>query len=160
MKKILKKIISKISDGFLHSIGGAIAVIIGSYLGTYFGNKKVQRTMVEELSRLDSTLIINNLHKKDTVFVVNKEKIVSKAKEFEIAGFQALVEKDIDEAISCFITSENSYNSYHASYEIANYLRKNKQFVSEPDFWEKTYKYVIKHFSSYIPLDCRKAMIE
>ena len=157
---MLKRIISKITDGFLHYIGGAIAVAIGTYFGSYFGNKKAQKSVVEELSRIDSTLTINNLSKQDTVFIVNKVKNVSKAKEFEIAGFQALVEKDLDEAISCFMTSENSYNSYHASYEIANYLRKNKQFVSEPNFWENTYNYVINHFSSYIPLDCREAMIE
>lgn len=148
MKNFINYPFKKISEGFWHYIGTFLAITAGSLVGSYCGSQNGSKTVVEELS------------KRDSVFIENKVINLSKAKEFENAGFQALLEKDIDEAIICFLNSENNYNSYHASYEITLYLRKNKQFVSEPDFWKKTYKYVIDNFGIFIPSDYRIKMEE
>lgn len=41
------------------------------------------------------------------------------AEKYEEDGFQFLLTKDVNSAISSFIKSENSYNGYHQVYEIA-----------------------------------------
>lgn len=152
IKNNIKHWFEKIRDGFLEHIGATIAITIATtfstFLGSYIGGQQSSKAMVEEIA------------KRDSIFIVNNVSNYSLAKEYELAGFQALVNKDIDEAISCFIASENSANQYHASYEIANYLKKNKKNVSQPDFWQRTYKYIIANYRGYIPSEIIQAMKE
>lgn len=152
----LKYMFGKILDGFLGQIGTAIAILIGSFLGAYWGGQKASETVVEELAKRDSTLLVM----RDSTFIVNRASDFAMAKEYELKGFQSLVDKDFDEALAYFIASENSANQYHSSYEIAQYLRKNKESVSEPDFWERTYQFVIAISRSYIPSNYLEAMEE
>ena len=154
--KTLKYLFGKILDGFLGQIGTAIAILIGSFFGAYLGGQKASETVVEELAKRDSTLLIM----RDSTFIVNRASDFAMAKEYELKGFQSLVNKDFDEALAYFMASENSANQYHSSYEIAKYLRKNKDSVSEPDFWERTYQFVIATSRSYIPSNYLKAMEE
>ena len=94
------------------------------------------------------------------MFVISPIKDNDKARSYELAGFEALVKKDFEGALHNFMMSENSSNSYHASYDIAFYLLKHKSFVSEPDFWENTYKYVTENFWGYIPKEYLSLMKE
>ena len=145
----LKNIIIKIWDGFLEHIGAAIAVALGAFIGTYFSNQNASKEIFDKLSKNDSIY-----------FIVNEESHFALAKEYELSGFQALVNRDLEEAIRCFTKSENSANKYHASYEIAKYLIDNKKSVMNPNFWERTYKYVIDNYSGYIPLEIVEKMKE
>ena len=154
--KSLKYMFGQIAVGFFGQIGGAIAILMGSFCGAYWGGQKVSETVVEELAKRDSTLLIM----RDSNFIVNRVSDFAMAKEYELKGFQSLVNKDFDEALAYFMASENSANQYHSSYEIAKYLRKNKESVSEPDFWERTYQFVIAISRSYIPSNCLEAMEE
>lgn len=132
--------LEKISDGFFEKIGGGIAIALGAFLGIYLGGQRASKTIVDEMNKRDST-----------TFVVSSVRDYAKAKEYELEGFKALINKDYDGALQSFMMSENSANRFHASYEIAYYLQKNKDSVSDPDFWEKTYKYVVENFQGYIP---------
>ena len=157
MIKKIEYCIGKIWDGFLEHFGVMIAVASASFIGTCMGGRNASETVVEELSKHDST-IINELSKRDFSFKVNKDRNIDLAKKYELAGFQALLDKDINEAIGNFTQSENSANGFHASYEIANYLRHNKKSVVKPDFWEHTYRFVITNYRGYLPLDCLREM--
>ena len=163
-EKIVKKTIGKIFDGFWKEIGRSLAVGLGTFFAVYFGGKEVTKPFVEELSRSDTTIIISGEDTTSIVsrpfFVINNNKNLVAAEKKELAGFQALVDKDFNMALSCFRDSENSANGYHASYEIARYLRNNRKSVSNPDFWGNTYKYVIKDFRGYIPTDVLEEMEE
>ena len=157
---MIKKInycIRKIGEGFLEHIGVMIAVAMASFIGTFYGGRNESKTVVEELSKHDST-IIDELSKRDFSFKVNKDRNLDLAKKYELAGFQALLDKDINEAIGNFTQSENSANGFHASYEIANYLRHNKKSALKPDFWEHTYRFVITNYRGYLPLECLREM--
>ena len=139
----------------MSQIGVIIAVSIASFLGIYYGEKQATKTIVEVINRKADTTWVEN-----RMFLKTDVKNVESAKALELAGFKALAEKDIDGAISCFTMSENSYNSYHASYDIANYLRKRKDHASEPGFWKTTYQYVIANFRSFIPEEYLAVMKE
>lgn len=83
-----------------------------------------------------------------------KENIsIESAKKYEEEGFQSLLSKDVNSAISSFIKSENSYNGYHQVYEIVRYLTKNKEKLSEKDsnFWKETYVKVMSDYSLKMP---------
>ena len=147
--KWLIKIIIKISDGFWEHVGTAVAILLGTYFGAYCSNQNTSKMIIDNLQKIDSLY-----------FIVNKESDFALAKEYELSGFQALVNKDLEEAIRCFTKSENSANKYHASYEIAKYLKDNKKSVKNPNFWEQTYKYVIVNYRGYIPLEIVEIMKE
>lgn len=71
---------------------------------------------------------------------INKEKsnFIS-AEEFEKAGFEALINGDIDLAIQSFEAAEKVYPSYHQAYEIARLLRRNKDRLNEPETRRSVY---------------------
>ena len=151
--KGIKKSFEKIFDGFLKQVGSSIALAIGSFLGLYFGGKEVSKPIMEEFNKRDS-IYCETLARWDTIsYIVNSKKDFDEAKKYELAGFHSLIDKKYGEAIWNFMMSENSANGYHASYDIAEYLRKNENSVSVPDFWENTYKHIIDNYRGYIPSD-------
>ena len=141
--------LEKIFDGFLEEVGSAIAIAIGTFLGVYFAGQKASKNIVEEINRRDST-----------VFVASAVKDYDKAREYELAGYEALIKRDFVGALDNFMKSENSYNSYHASYDIALYLKNHSESVDDPDFWEKTYKFVTENFWGLIPKEYLSKMKE
>ena len=149
------KWVETILSGFLSQLGVIVAVALATFLGTYLGERKATKTLEEAINRKADTTWVEN-----RMFLKSDVKNVESAKAHELAGFKALAEKDIDGAISSFTMSENSYNSYHASYDIANYLRKRKDHASEPGFWKTTYQYVIANFRSFIPEEYLAVMKE
>jgi hypothetical protein len=82
-------------------------------------------------------------------FTVSKQKDYNQAKQYELEGFNALVNKNVETAIELFTKSENSYNNYHQVYEIAKYLKENKKKLDNPqsEFWDEAYKKIIAEFS-------------
>lgn len=83
-------------------------------------------------------------------FVVTnaKNKSYKDALEYERIGFEELTKKNLDAALEAFIKSENSYNSFHQVYEIANYLRAKKKQQARQDeaFWQEVYSKVYNDF--------------
>lgn len=75
------------------------------------------------------------------------------ALDWERLGFESLVNKDLERAITAFESSENNYNSFHQVYEIARYL-KNKRNTGDTDndvFWQEIYQKVLEDFSWKMP---------
>ena len=86
------------------------------------------------------------------IFTRSNAKNIVLAHEYEYKGFSSLLEKDIDNSIKYFIQSENSYNSYHMVYEIANYLKENKaKLNSNPDYWDQVYMIILEKFNWKMP---------
>lgn len=146
--KGLVAILNKIVDGFFGHVGEAIAVAIAVYFGTLFGGRAANQEIKSVLENKQT----------DTVFVVNLHSDFAKAKEFEIAGFQALVDKDLDKAIKCFTDSENSANSFHSSFEITNYLKDKRPDQSKPNFWMEVYEYMLENRYGYMPEEVKNSM--
>ena len=144
-KKLYNK--TKIREGFLLGIGGflpqLIGVVIGAWFGVFFGAPEAIKPIND---RMETTY----------------QESIDAAKKYELDGFEALVNKDFELAIQLFMASESSRHGYHASYEISRYLRMNRESVSEPGFWKKTYSDMIndERIRDYIPLDIRKKMDE
>ena len=84
------------------------------------------------------------------------------SQKFEIEGFNYLLEKDVKQAVISFRKSENSSNGYHQVYEIAVYLDKNRNKLSDKnsEFWKETYRKILKDYSWKMPDDIKVKMIE
>lgn len=99
--------------------------------------------------------LIEKLGISDKNFVVTSKENTSieNARKFEEEGFQFLINKDVNAAISAFTKSENSYNSYHQVYEIAKYLRKNRKKLSDKKlfFWKTAYTTILTEYSYKMP---------
>lgn len=86
--------------------------------------------------------------------ITSKENINNEnAKKYEEDGFQFLLDQDVNSAINSFIKSENSYNSYHQVYEIARYLTKNKERLSDKNSisWKEVYIKILSEYSLKMP---------
>lgn len=111
---------------------------------------------VEEGKELKRQLIEPN-----SVFFTVTEKDdnnIDNAKKFESEGFDFLLSKDVEQAISSFIKSENSYNSYHQVYGIAKYLKKNKNKLTDSNsvFWTEAYQNILIDYSWKMPTSTKK----
>ncbi|MFN3968209.1 hypothetical protein [Flavobacterium sp.] len=84
------------------------------------------------------------------------------ALDWEAKGYKALLLKNVDEAITAFNNSENSYNGFHMSYEITRYLKANKEKLKDPnaDFWKETYAKIAKDYSWKMPNPIKAALLE
>ena len=78
--KWLVAIFTKIFDGFFEHVGDAIAVAVAVYFATLWGGRAANQEIKSVLENKQT----------DTVFVVNLHSDFAKAREYEIAGFQAL----------------------------------------------------------------------
>lgn len=158
------KAFCKIHEGLLLGIGGflpqVLAVLAGAWLGVLWGGKEVSEPIMEEIKEIKEqdlkrdSIYFKTMARWDTIsYIVNSKNDFDKAKKYELDGFHSLIDKKYGEAIWNFMMSENSANGYHASYDIAEYLRKNENTISVPDFWENTYKHVVDNYWGYIPSD-------
>jgi len=86
-------------------------------------------------------------------FIKSTSKNLGLAKQFEDEGFAYLLNKDIDNAITSFVKSENSYNGYHMVYDIAIYLNKNRNQLSNGNIqnWKTTYGMILSKYSWGMP---------
>lgn len=84
------------------------------------------------------------------------------AKKYELEGFKYLLKRDVNNAISSFRKSENSYNGFHMVYDIAFYLNKNKNKLSDSDseFWKEVYLIILKDYSWKMPDDIKVELEE
>ena len=146
--KWLVAIFTKIFDGFFEHVGDAIAVAIAVYFATLWGGRAANQEIKSVLENKQT----------DTVFVVNLHSDFAKAREYEIAGFQALADKDLDKAIKCFTDSENSANSFHSSFEISNYLKDMRPQQAKPGFWKEVYEYFLENRYGYMPEEVKNSM--
>ncbi len=96
------------------------------------------------------------------VITQSQNRNLENAQKYEEEGFQYLVERNVDLAISSFKKSENSYNSYHQVFEIARYLSQNKKELSDKNsqFWIIAYKTILKDFSYKLPLQYKQKLEE
>ena len=151
--KVIKSKFKLIEEGFLNSIGMLIATGIGSMVGIYFGGKGVvdivEKNTNIAIERTDS--IINAVH--NTFQINSHNPDPDLASHFELLGYQALLQEDIDSAIIYFTSSENAYNSFHQSYELSLYLRKLRGEKQTVDFWQNIYLDMTKKYNDYIPDD-------
>ena len=78
---------------------------------------------------------------------------IDSAKKYQEDGFQFLLNQDVNSAINSFIKSENSYNGYSRVYEIAKYLTKNKERLTDKNsiFWKDVYKIILSDYSWKMP---------
>lgn len=82
--------------------------------------------------------------------------------DWESKGFSFLFNKDIDNAILAFKSSENAYNSFHQVYEISRYLAENRSHLkdSNTEFWKTTYNKIAKDFSWKMSPEVKEKLLE
>jgi hypothetical protein len=81
------------------------------------------------------------------------------AEEMEKQGFTYLLNKDLNNAVSSFKSSENAFNGYHVVYEIALYLERNSIAVAQnPDNWKVIYKKLLKDYSWNMPAEIKSKL--
>ncbi|GAB5417228.1 MAG: hypothetical protein Crog4KO_20940 [Crocinitomicaceae bacterium] len=87
-----------------------------------------------------------------------EERSYNDALKYEKKGFDALLRKDVDAALEAFIRSENSYNSFHQVYEIAQYLRANKEQLSQGSdrAWQAAYARIVNDFNWKMPSEAKQ----
>lgn len=86
-------------------------------------------------------------------FIKSVSKNPELAKQFENEGFAYLLNKDIDNAITSFTKSENSYNGYHMVYDIAIYLNKNRNQLANGSIesWKPVYEIILSKYGWGMP---------
>lgn len=75
----------------------------------------------------------------------------AQAKERE--GFQSLLNGNYDQAIAAFQASENAYNSYHQVYELARFVRRNKEQFNDPANKKELFQKIVSDYSYGAPPD-------
>lgn len=119
---------------------------------TYQGKIKYDKA-VEMKEMLENVGVVNPIISK---------KNAKAALEWEIKGFRALLNKNIDGAILAFENSENSYNSFHQVYEIALYLKRYQSALQNPNSsqWKEVYLTLISEYSWKMPSDIKRLLVE
>ncbi|MDB5232996.1 MAG: hypothetical protein JWN76_3801 [Chitinophagaceae bacterium] len=81
------------------------------------------------------------------------------AREFELEGFDYLMQKDVSKAIDAFANAENNYPSFHQVYEIRNFLSSNRVKLNSQDEqeWKAAYKVIADKFGWEMPEDIKAA---
>lgn len=105
-----------------------------------------------------STIKTTGHHK----FIKSTSKKPDLAKQFEDEGFSYLLSKDIDNAIDSFTKSENSYNGYHMVYDIAIYLNKSRNQLSNNNVenWKPVYNTILSKYNWKMPEKYRSQLEE
>jgi hypothetical protein len=80
----------------------------------------------------------------------------------ELEGFVGLLDKDIENAITAFSSSENAYNSFHQVYEIGKYLKEknNSKDIKDDNFWKSIYREMLEIYSWKMPEAIKIEFIE
>lgn len=84
------------------------------------------------------------------------------ASKWEQKGFESLINHNVEAAISSFQASEESYNQFHQVYEIANFLRNNKDKLKEENspYWEEALQKIAKNYSWKMPIDFKEKLLD
>lgn len=84
------------------------------------------------------------------------------ALQYEMEGFNYLLNKEINNAIKSFRKSENSFNGFHSVYEIAVFLEKNKTKLSTKNelVWKQAYSTLLNEYSWKMPEDIKSKLEE
>ncbi len=79
---------------------------------------------------------------------------------WEKIGFEGLINKNLDLAISAFENSESSYNQFHQVYEISRFLivKRNSGEDQNKLFWQEIYQKILKDYNWKMPQDIRARM--
>lgn len=118
---------------------------------------KIDSTTLEGKVKLENAILvkskIENTGLTSPIIANNKVKNYQLALKNELEGFVALLEKNIEGAITAFSRSENAYNSFHQVYEIEKYLKeKNKSNkIKDDNFWKSIYKDLVENYSWKMP---------
>lgn len=117
------------------------------------------------LDSVEAEIVSNpNEYMMDSLVIIQEEKktlggsLVHKsnfqlAEQYESAGYDALLNKDISEAIKNFKLSEDYYNGYHQVYEIYLYLLKKKKQLANSTLeeWKSVYTDILNKYSWKMP---------
>lgn len=149
----------------------------------YLDSLKKQAELLAEARRLDSmsklpkyqddsvlkeqlainTQKIQNLSRDLNTSSWSTTKTDDGAEKFEREGFEFLLQKNVEGAITAFNNAEQKTTGYHMVYDIWNYLRKNKAALSDANnntAWKNAYTDILKNFSWKMPADIQDKMIE
>lgn len=102
----------------------------------------------KEISRIEAPMI--------------PSKNIIDAEKYENLGFQFLIDKNVNSAISSFKKSEENYNSFHQVYEISRFLEKNKAQLqsSQSPFWKNAYQKIATEYSWKMDNKIKQKLIE
>jgi hypothetical protein len=118
----------------------------------------------EQLSLLETKIEENERLIHPDIILPSKSVIkdYNSALDWESKGFSFLFEKDIDNAILAFRSSENAYNRFHQVYEISKYLSENKSLLkdSNSEFWKTAFGIIAKDYSWKMPIEIRRKLLE
>jgi len=119
-------------------------LLMNSSDSTSLNNTNVE-ILKKEIENLEDELTPN--------FNNTKSKNYELALKWERIGFDALLNKDLTEAIIAFEKSETNYNSFHQVYEISRYLsdiKRNHNFENDLN-WKIIYKTILEDYSWKMP---------
>lgn len=73
-------------------------------------------------------------------------------------GFAALVNNNIEDAVTAFTESENAYNGYHHAYELSRYLRSKENNATDPATRKDIIRKVLSDYSGFAPKESIEAL--
>lgn len=125
-------------------------------------NKKIETISGHPVSETDQKL--NQIQRRMAPF---EQKLLktgdfNQAQSWEEKGFQHLLSRDVESAITAFRNSEAASNSYHQVYEISRYLNQNRSKLadSNSDFWGTAIRKITTDFAWGMPTDIKTQLLE
>ena len=114
---------------------------------------------IKKLEVLERQLIENKKLLNPRIVLPKRD--YGRAISWEKQGFQALLERDIEDAINSFQNSENSYNQFHQAFEITNYLNKNRERLesADSDYWKTAFKHIAEKYSWKMPEEIKEKLL-
>lgn len=148
LKEGWKKYYDTLNKQYLLRLKESKLTIKTADTATYQGKVKYDKA-VEMKEMLENVGVVNP---------IISTKNAKAALEWELKGFKALLNKEIDSAILAFENSENSYNSFHQVYEIALYLKRYQTILQDPNSpqWKEVYLTLISEYSWKMPSDIKR----
>ncbi|MEO6589792.1 MAG: DUF308 domain-containing protein [Pyrinomonadaceae bacterium] len=136
--------------------------VLGTIIGFYFGSAPNENKPAapSAFSNSNSAVNSNSATNTTTAFMGNSnssktptdtQRQFAKVKERE--GFENLIAGDYESSINAFQTSEDAWNGYHNTYDIARLLRKNKTQMDEPGKKKEVFGIIVSQYSYGAPTD-------
>lgn len=116
-------------------------------------SSRLSEAQKNEINFLEPKVKVNEALIYAPILVPEMASKLELASNYEAKAFSYLMSRDIENAIKFFSESENSFNGYNSVYDIAAYLKKNKDRLmnKNPLPWKAAYAYILSKYNWKMP---------
>jgi hypothetical protein len=120
-------------------------------------DKKLKILTDEYFQKIETIKNLNNIREGKFNIVLPQTK---SAAVLEGEGFTAIINKDVEAAITAFESLEAAFPKYHSAFEIGNYLKTNRTKLADKNSteWKAVIKFIVENYSIGMSDDTKNQM--